>query len=115
MTRLMRVEQVPKEVTYSYRCDHCGKVAEGNELIPCHSGDKDYGGTWHHFSSGHSEWGNDSVDSFEEYDACSFPCYVEIVRKVLAQWRGYTTLRIDDRSGEFIAELVAAIPESAKT
>lgn len=115
MARLTKTEQVAKEITYAYRCDGCGKVAEGDELIPCQSGERDHPRSWHSFDSGHSEWGNDSVDSYERHDVCSFPCYVDVVRELLNRWPGFETLQIDDHSGGFMAEMMAALPEPAKT
>lgn len=73
--RKTRIEQVAKPVIYQTVCDHCGK-AEGGE---------DPEG-WHHFSTGHSDWGNDSIESFEQWDACSGSCYLALLKQVVEDY-----------------------------
>lgn len=112
MARLTRVEQVPKEVTYAYRCDNCGR--EGTDLTPTHSGNRDPAPGWVSFTSHHDEWGNDSVESHDSHDVCSFHCYVAVVRHLLSEWEGYPTLEIDDKDRCFMEGMVADVPEASK-
>lgn len=68
-----RTEMTPTQVVYRTTCDGCGKTRDNADLPG-----------WHHFSSHHHEWGNDSIDSYEYHDACSFACYLVIVAERIA-------------------------------
>lgn len=94
---------VPDTVVTAIVCDHCGKIAECRP--PTRRACSPAG--WVNFSSYHSEWGNDSPESHETHDACSWACYVAIVRGVLKEWPDYPTLTIDDRDLTFIRDMLA--------
>lgn len=65
---------------------------------------------WHHFSSSHGEWGNDSVESFEYHDACSWACYLTIVRRLLDDWPNGPpdSLDVDDKDPAFLRDMLNA-------
>ena len=66
-------------------CDACKKeidITKQNEI-------------YYHVCSGHNEWGNDSVDSVESFDACSDGCLITLVKEWLKKWGGYNTAYIN--------------------
>jgi hypothetical protein len=94
--RRTRTEMTPKEVTYETQCDHCGKREKGYDP-----------NGWHHFSSHHGDWGSDSVDSWEYFDACSFDCYLALVRKAFEGYGGYRpTLEVDGKDWHFLQSMI---------
>ena len=95
-----RKEMVQKRIVYRTDCDGCGKTGEGAEP---------YG--WVRFNSHHGDWSNDSVDSWEHHDACSFDCYLKIVQQVIADYEKwgvprYPTLVIDGKDLQFARSMV---------
>lgn len=114
--RNRRETSIVKKVVVSTTCDHCGKVAEGRKT---YGGDRDTPEGWHHFWSGHSDWGNDSVEAHEDWDACSWECYVAIVRKVFDEYNEWTkshqTLKVDDMDWQFVREMLEAQPRPVET
>ena len=86
-----------KYVTVGYKCDNCGKEIKGSRRPK----------EWHHFSSHHNEWGNDSIDSYEHYTVCSPKCYVEKLIKVVdSELSGRYDAEIDDMSIQFARRMV---------
>lgn len=73
--RKTRSEQVPRKVVYETVCDYCKKAAPGEDPDG-----------WHHFSTGHSDWGNDSPESWEHWDVCSGACYMEILDRAVKDY-----------------------------
>jgi predicted nucleic acid-binding Zn ribbon protein len=59
---------VTEVVCTELKCDICGKD------IPWHE-------KFYHASMGHTDWGNDSVDSIEDFDLCSDECLYEFLGK----------------------------------
>lgn len=105
MAQRTRSQQVTQEVTYEVACDACGKTV----AVEPQRGTVEPAG-WAHFSSGHSEWGNDSIDTYDEHDACSFPCYVTVVRRLVEErWCDERSLRIDGRDRTFMEGMLAAL------
>jgi hypothetical protein len=92
-----RTEKVERSVVYETVCDSCGKIAEG---------DSPQG--WHHFDSHHGEWENDSIESYEYHDACSFACYLAIVKREFEPYADHPhkSLEIDDRDWWFVRDMV---------
>lgn len=81
-----------KEVTYkrytdvikSVTCDGCGKT------------EKELPESWYEFSGHHSDWGNDSIDSYEYYHSCSAECYLKALVKAVEEFKRYeNTAKID--------------------
>lgn len=60
---------VKKNAVQSTLCDACGKRAEGDP-------DDWVGVRW-----GHNDWGNDSVESGDDWDACSPACLLKLLRR----------------------------------
>lgn len=99
MANLKEQKKVTKleNVTIGHKCDNCGKVIN-TERFP---------DEWHHFSSHHNEWGNDSCDSYEYYDVCSAKCYVEKFTDVVEnELNGRSDAEVDDKEIQFARVLV---------
>jgi len=65
--KIKKVRQITTETITGYKCDVCKKIYEGASFPD----------DWHSFSSHHEEWGNDSIDSYENYHVCSVECYIK--------------------------------------
>lgn len=94
----MREERVMKPVVYQTVCDGCGKTVEGEPPEG-----------WTDFSSHHSDWGNDSVDTHQDYDVCSWACYLTVVRRVFEDYETLwpeRTLEVDGKDWHFIRGLL---------
>ena len=79
-----------EDVTVGRICDCCGKRIEVVRKLPF--GDE-Y--NFFHISTHHSDWGNDSIDSWESYDACSPECAVKMAEAYLSKsFRGINTHEI---------------------
>lgn len=69
MSRRHGEEMVRKYQTLSTTCDICGKTENGEPE------------EWVHISTGHSDWGNDSVEAGDQLDACSGPCFLALMKR----------------------------------
>ena len=71
--KIARREKIIKEVIgeriYARECDFCKNRVDPNNYFVVE--------TWH------SDWGNDSVDSRESYDACSPGCVLKFAEEYL--------------------------------
>lgn len=94
---------MPRQVTVAIECDHCNRRVE--EADPT---------GWHHFSSSHTDWGNDSIESVESHDVCSWACYLAIVRDLVNDYDKakpmYPTLQVDEKDHAFLTDLLTAVP-----
>lgn len=99
MSRVYGLKMVEKHTVTEVRCDGCGKVV------------RDEQDDWVDFSSYHSDWGNDSIDSHDQWDACSAACYLKIVRKVLDDYGETThpTLTVDGKSYAFARDMLKVL------
>lgn len=88
MSKIKSVQAVPKEVETATRCDWCGKTAASDDY-------NDPAG-WFQFDSHHTDWGNDSVDSYAYHDAYSFDCLLRIANKQTGQLADYPSAVIAD-------------------
>ena len=74
--KIKRTKEVIKhsveEVITGRKCDICG-----NDILPVN------GNTYNYFYivTNHFDWGNDSIDSFEYFDACSPACVLKFVKE----------------------------------
>jgi hypothetical protein len=59
---VVKKQEVLKKIT----CDNCDKDITETEM--------DY---FYEVSTSHHKWGNDSIESFKEYDFCSYNCMLE--------------------------------------
>ena len=84
-----------KLVTVAVVCDVCKKEHIGN----------DYPDGWHMFSTSHSEWGNDSIDSYEKFLVCSAKCYADKLKELVENADGYPSTRIDEMDLIFATDL----------
>lgn len=60
---------VKEKKTLYITCDICGAKVDPRNYF--------------HFYTHHSDWGNDSIDSLEEFDACSSGCMIQFASKYL--------------------------------
>lgn len=70
MSRTYGEKMVPKYVVTFTDCDQCGRTE---------SGEPD---DWIGIDFGHHDWGNDSVESGDHWDACSAPCLLALVARI---------------------------------
>jgi hypothetical protein len=107
MARNRSEKSVVKQVVVSTTCDNCGKTERGPTT---YSGDADTPVGWVHFHSYHNDWGNDSIESHEDWDACSWNCYLEVVRRIFDEYGdgkfGSNTLVVDSKDWTFIRDLL---------
>lgn len=83
MRRTEKKEVVRKEleeVTTGRFCDFCNK-----EILPVDGKRYDY----FYITTSHCDWGNDSVDSYEHFDACSVECALGLAEKYLKSTNGF--------------------------
>jgi hypothetical protein len=83
-----------EDVAVSYECDMCGKIVD-SEYLP---------EGWILMEHSHRAWGNDSCESVEERQICSFKCMRETMihsRKVYGHKYGYE-LKISEIDAKFI-------------
>jgi len=95
--------KIVKSTPIKYKCDYCGKeVVYDYDVTGSH--------TWHHFTTGHNEWSNDSVDSIESFDVCSSECYWSVIKDQLNNLEDYKdSAYLDNMSYSFAKELVGGI------
>jgi len=82
---------VKEEVTVKRICDNCGK-----EIAISHR--TGYGNQYNYFciTTHHYDWGNDSIESYESYDACCPTCALELAEKYLTKaYSGNNTKEIE--------------------
>jgi phospholipase C len=85
-----------REVTIGFICDVCKKEHIGEDVPD----------NWHSFSHQHSEWGNDSMDSWEYFHVCSAGCYTTQLGKCLKEMSGYKrSAEIDNMTFDFASDL----------
>ena len=76
------IEKVTETVTREVnkvthlKCDICGKIFTGPYLIA---------------NIHHNDWGNDSIDSYEDYDLCSETCVSVMFQKYMVDCRNSNT------------------------
>lgn len=87
-TRETQTVTVAKTVTTSTTCDGCGLVVDGEAPE-----DWVFVGTRHH------DWGNDSHESCEVYDACSPACYFTVMSQFVIANSGSKTAEMDGDIG----------------
>lgn len=106
MSKIKQQRQITATVVVQTRCDNCGKLADGDEPKG-----------WHHFSASHDDWGNDSLESWENFDACSAACWIAVVRKVVADYGDghmHPTLTLDGMDYAFARDLLAMVDRNAR-
>ena len=77
-------------------CDNCGKENKGSKQPD----------DWHSFEGHHNSWGNDSIDSYENYLACSPECYIELLKKAFKNFHEYSTAEINGMKIGFVKKLL---------
>lgn len=81
MTFITEKVPVVEERATGIKCDYCDRVYEVNTPL-------------FYFDSHHQGWGNDSVDSYEYYHACSIECFKGILKNCIEK------LKSDSRTAE---------------
>lgn len=93
-----------KDVIIGCKCDNCGKIV--NTAIP---------DDWYHFNAHHGDWGNDSGESYEYFDACSPRCFLDLVWAAVVELKGHeNTGEIADMPYKFAKKLVEELTLSHK-
>lgn len=109
MTQHKKHQAVTREVITRITCDHCGKSSPPDER----SGWTPHG--WHHFDTHHGEWGADSIESYDYYDACSGRCFLQLLAKLhgdaTESYRGEPprSYELADMSYSFVTSLLVEI------
>jgi hypothetical protein len=93
-----------REVVVAVICDNCGKEHKGNEMPD----------DWHILTACHDEWGNDSIDSYEKYMACSSECYIKLLNKIIIEYDSYPSTMINEMSIDFAKKLINFINTNVK-
>ena len=78
------IKETVEKVTTGRICDCCK-----NKIIPK---GEDWNGKIYDFfliTTHHIDWGNDSVDSWDYYDACSVECALKMTEKYLQSRTGF--------------------------
>lgn len=91
------VRSVEKRVVVGVTCDGCQKRVDGSNPEG-----------WYSFWSAHNDWGNDSIDSDEDWDACSWACYLAVVARVVNEYGDdrYPTLTVDHKDLPFLKQML---------
>lgn len=81
-----RKEQTITQVTdvlIARKCDICGKIIE-KVKHECWGGTGDL---YNYFliTTHHNDWGNDSIESYEHYDACCPDCVIKFTEKYVRE------------------------------
>ena len=102
----MKVRELKKRTESSYvvisiKCDTCGKES-GDNFLPS---------SWHEFDSQHSNWGDDSGESYEHHDICSPKCYIGKIEKLANELQDYPSAVIDGFKLPFIWDFIEAYKE----
>jgi len=95
---IKETKQVTKlmSVTVARKCDVCGNIHEG-QYTPSE---------WHTFEHHHNEWGNDSVDSYENHEVCSPECYWTKFKQCVLELDGMNSAEVDGFEIQFARRLV---------
>ncbi len=120
MTKITKSVATTREAVVAYKCDHCGKEERQltEEELRAYDGPGRWqerreayrsrpSERWHTMSSHHSDWGNDSVDSWEHQDLCSAACYVAVLKREIAT--DSETTEIDGINAKFWRQIVAQL------
>lgn len=82
---------VKEEITVKRICDNCGKEIAISHITGI-------GNQYNYFciTTHHHDWGNDSIESYESYDACCPTCALEMAEKYLSNaYPGHNTKTIE--------------------
>lgn len=102
------ITKVVKEaVTVKRICDNCGKEITVIRSIGTSDEYNYFCVTTHHH-----DWGNDSIDTYESYDACCPACALEMAEKYLINaYSGHNTKEIEI---EHVRSLIAGTDRTYK-
>jgi hypothetical protein len=98
---------VQKETLVGVVCDECGCEELDSEIVE---------NEWEYVVTSHSNWGNDSHESFESFDVCSGKCYLVTLRKFIEANKGDSDYlnagEVDGKDFKFMMQLVDAVDEN---
>lgn len=95
---LYETKNVEQKVLIGCRCDQCGKESSNLD-------------NWVVSSHRHSDWGNDSIESYETFDLCSPQCYLYQLAASVEHLDRYSSAQVDDMPIEFVRGLLTLIEE----
>ena len=67
------------------KCDCCGKIIGHINSLDVNDKNNFWGNHYYKFTSGHHDWGMDSIDSIEHKDLCSDLCLMKEIDKFLVE------------------------------
>lgn len=107
MSDIKETKAVYQEVTVAWECDVCHVQTSDKEQ---------YKQEWHHFCEIHQGWGNDSIDSYVYYDACSVDCFIKQLQAIIPDLLEYAEYdaKIADMPVKFAQKLLDRLLESRK-
>ena len=70
-----------EEVTIGRICDYCGKEIKPIDTYRPNSDEYNY----FYICTHHHDWGNDSIESYESFDACSPECALKLAEAYLKE------------------------------
>ena len=95
--KIKKSESVQIENVVGHTCDVCKKTVMERTLPK----------EWYSFSSHHDEWGNDSIESYEDFDVCSVRCYMDQLYRCVGEMEGKeATAEIDNKSYHFVKTML---------
>jgi hypothetical protein len=71
-----------REKVVEIKCDVCGGIIQTEEEIDCVVRK---GGYYYQITTGHSDWGMDSIESIEYADLCCDKCMFEYITKYVEE------------------------------
>lgn len=100
-----KLQQVKvREVVVGKKCDVCHE-----NIPPTERGYSRKSFPYYNITTHHSDWGNDSVDSFEYYHACSPECALKFATEYITNCyngRNSKTIEIEHCDGWFMPEVL---------
>ena len=83
---------VVRDCVVGKMCDVCGKEIPPT-AIPHRCGEPIH--DYYEVTTHHNDWGNDSVDSYEHFDACSPGCACKLWERYIRESAGMNTMCIE--------------------
>ena len=95
MSYITEIKTVQEKVTVGLKCDICGATTDDEDNTQ-----------WTEVSHSHSDWGNDSCESFKTFHVCSPQCYIAQLASSIRDLEYSDTGIINDMSLEFVVNLL---------
>ena len=97
MSEIKEDVKITTQKVTGHICDNCGFIEKDASI---------YDDTWLSFSMAHQSWGNDSCESYKNYDVCSPKCFLELgLKEGKDNLEGEDDPEIADMPWEFFKKL----------